>query len=500
VTLTGRLTTFFLIALGVMSIGFSTTLYLLARSHLNRQLDARINAALDTLVAAAELKRGAVEWEPKERRLTLGQGAGEEDVRWLVCNQEGYVLDSSVNLNSGGLRQDLLQKAVRTEISSVFPSSLEDDRGHSWRLLQCRVETETGGKPAVPRKRAALYPALFFAVAASEAPVEATLHTLAWTLGGLSGAMWLGVAALSRRLCRRALAPVTQMASAVRAMTAADLHERLPDPGSGDQLEDLSHSFNELLGRLQESFERQRRFSGDASHQLRTPLTALLGQIEVCLRRERPAEEYKRVLALVRGQADQLRHIVEMLLFLARADGEAMLPDRETINLLPWLDEYRQRWVQHARAADLHYAVEAGEELRVNVQPPLLGQLLDNLLENAFKFSRLGTPVVLRVTGTAGYAKLFVEDNGPGLAGDELAHVFEPFYRSPRARREGTAGVGLGLSIVQRIARAFGGSANVSSELGKGACFAVTLPLAKAAQPKGIVTTAAGPAQLSHPS
>src|SRR5207248_1878113 len=155
-----------------------------------------------------------------------------------------------------------------------------------------------------------------------------------------------------RALCRRALAPVTRMAGAARIMSAADLDQRLPAPGSRDELEDLGRAFNGLLGRLQESFERQRRFTGDASHQLRTPLTAILGQIEVVLRRDRPAEDYQRVLTLVQQQAAHLRQMVEMLLFLARADAEARLPHLETLDLARWVPAHLQSWSAHARQAD----------------------------------------------------------------------------------------------------------------------------------------------------
>src|SRR5262249_6824630 len=138
-----------------------------------------------------------------------------------------------------------------------------------------------------------------------------------------------------------------------RGMDAGDLGQRLPGVRSGDELEDLSRAFNSLLERLQESFERQRRFTGDASHQLRTPLAAMLGQVEVALRRERPAAEYQRILTSVKEQGERLRRIVESLLFLARADAEARLPDRERLDLRPWLVAHLRSWSDHPRTGDL---------------------------------------------------------------------------------------------------------------------------------------------------
>src|SRR5262249_52927799 len=156
---------------------------------------------------------------------------------------------------------------------------------------------------------------------------------------------------------------------------------------------DLGRTANGLLDRLQEAFERQRRFTGDASHQLRTPLAAMLGQAEVALRRDRPPEEYRRVLALVHDQAGHLSRIVEALLFLARADAEGELAGLEVLDLARWLPEQRPRWGGHERAADLRLEQASPGPCRVKVQPVLLGQLLDNLLDNAFRYSAPGTPV-----------------------------------------------------------------------------------------------------------
>ncbi|HEV3443005.1 MAG TPA: ATP-binding protein [Gemmataceae bacterium] len=484
-SLTGRLTAFFLVALAAVLLGFSGTLYGLAHSHLHRQLDARLDAVLDMLVAAVEFKAGGVEWEPAERRLAPGRSLALDDVRWLVCDERGLLVDRSPNLKAEDPRTEEIRKAVRIAISQTYFSQLNDAQGQ-WRLQQRRLK---GNNYSVPQPAAAMqepaeriYGTLFLVGAIAEAPLTATLRSLAWTLIGLSGSVWLLAALLARRLCRRALLPVTNMAEAARTMSAAELHQRLPDPGTGDELEDLNRAFNDLLTRLQESFERQRRFTGDASHQLRTPLTAMLGQMEVCLRRERSPEEYRQALAVVHQQAQQLRHIVEMLLFLARADGEARLPDLEAIDLAAWLDEYRQRWAGHVQEADIQVAARPHGPVPVQVQPPLLAQLLDNLVDNACKYSAAGSPITLRLARDGGKARLSVEDAGPGIAAADLPHVFEPFYRSAEMRKRGTAGVGLGLAVAQRIATALAGQLTVHSVPGRTTRFTLELPVTKVAE------------------
>src|SRR5262249_2439460 len=143
-----------------------------------------------------------------------------------------------------------------------------------------------------------------------------------------------------RAVCRRALAPVTRMATTARAMGAVNLGERMPVAAVNDEMADLGRSFNGLLDRLQESFERQRQFTGEASHQLRTPLAALLGQTEVALRRDRPPSEYRQTLEAVQQQARHLTQITEALLFLARADAEAAAPAAQPLDLAGWLPEH----------------------------------------------------------------------------------------------------------------------------------------------------------------
>ena len=192
----------------------------------------------------------------------------------------------------------------------------------------------------------------------------------------LSVIVWLLAAAVGWRLCKRALLPVTRMAKAAGSMSMADGNERLPIPGTGDELDLLAGSFNGLLDRLHQEFERQKRFTGDASHQLRTPLAALLGQLEVARRRDRSVEEYQRVLDEVHGEALRLRQIVESLLFMARAESEAGMPELEPVELVLWVRERLTcRLSGGERAQDLNERLTTEAPVCVQVQPQLLGQV-----------------------------------------------------------------------------------------------------------------------------
>jgi heavy metal sensor kinase len=469
-TLATRLSLFFLAALAAVLVGFSVSLYSLVHAHLHRQAEERLQAALDVLAAAAEVESGGIEWEPHERFLSPGAG---ETIAWAVCDDRGRRLDGSAGDFPAG--QAILAADAPTAARRV------DFQGQRWRLAQRRLRAGTsspapdarGGQAGQGAKK---YPTLVLTAAVLLDPAEATLRRLALVLAGLSLGLWLAAAFVGRRLCRRALRPLTQMALGARSITAADLGQRLPGPATHDELEDLGRAFNDLLARLQEAFERQRRFTGDASHQLRTPLTALLGQIEVALRRDRDAEEYRRVIRAIQGQAARLRQIVDMLLFLARADAEARSPELERIDLAGWLAEHLRSWSSHPRAADLRLEAPAGGPLWACVQAPLLGQAVDNLLDNACKYSPAGSPITLRTWREGDAVCLGVEDRGPGIAAGDLPHLFEPFYRSAEARRQGVGGVGLGLAVAARIVAAFAGRIEVQSGPEKGTRFTLLLP------------------------
>ena len=467
-TLTNRLTLIALAALAAVLAGFSVALYVVASDYLYRRADERLGAAVNVLVAAAEVKPDGVEWEPAERRLGLGSGDG---IVWLVTDPDGRAADRAVPADA----TDFLADAATHLRETQRPAKKVRWQEGRWLVRQERVEAANPALPfAPPTEKEQKFPALVVTAGVSLEPVRATLRGLAAVLAGVSLAVWLVAAVAGRAVCRWALRPVTRMADAARGMTAADLGVRLPTAKAQDELADLGRAFNALLGRVEEAFERQRGFTAEASHQLRTPLTALLGQVEVALRRERDGAEYRRVLESVRRQSDRLRKVVESLLFLGRADADAALPGREAVDLGEWLPEHvGTAWAGHARAGDIR--VEA-TPARAGVHPVLLGELVDLLVDNACKYSPPGTPITVRVGSVGGGVELSVEDAGIGLSEADAARVFEPFVRSPEARRRGVEGTGLGLSVARRIAEAHGGRLGVADASGRGSRFTLLLP------------------------
>jgi two-component system OmpR family sensor kinase len=477
--LSTRLSLFFLTTLALVLAGFSVSLYLLASKHLYRQADERLEAALNTLAAAAELSDNGAEWEPEERRVSFGRRILEGSLVWMVQDDRGRKLDGSP---AGDLDRLFAESGPPTH-PSERPTRLTDRSGHVWRIMRRRLEApsvsqakpESGDDPPESGERHA---ALVISAAVSLDGVRATLFHGALVLVGLAIGLWTLALLFGRRLSQRALRPLTAMADAAHTIGGDDLHQRLPVPATGDELEELGRSFNALLNRLQESFERQRRFTGDASHQLRTPLTAMQGQVDLALRQERSAEEYQRVLMLLQRRTRHLRQIVEALLFLARGDAESLRPNLEPIDVAAWLEGHLRSRSESEPAAGVRLTIDTNGPIWVRSQPALLGELVNNLLDNAIKYSAPGSPIDVRVGQNGDRVILSVEDRGLGIAPEELPHIFEPFYRSSVARGRGINGVGLGLAVAQRLARSLGGIIEAESRVGVGSRFVVRLPAA----------------------
>lgn len=475
-TLKNRLTLFFLVGLALLLAAFSVTLHTLARVHLGQQVNERGEANLESLVAATELEPDGLEWDQVEHMLKLATG-GEPTV-WAVFDSQGLTVDGETQNAQRLSSYANLQK----EVAHPHWSATWD--GKSWRVFR-RIAShprpdiqERKAQPGMPRVRGdERYQTLVFVVAAPLEAMEKSLQALAWGLTGVSVAIWVIAAIGSRWMCRRALTPLTKMSAAVKEFRA-DGFGRLPVPSVSDELSDLATAFNDLLARQQEAFERQRRFTGEASHQLRTPITAMLGQMEVALRRDRDPDEYRRVLTSAVAQAGRLRQIVEALLFLARADADAQLPGLEVVDLVGWLPNHvADAWSGHPRYGDLQLERPETDPGFVLAQPTLLGQAIDNLIDNALKYSLPGSAVRIQLVRERDSVGIVVEDSGLGMSQPDISQVFDPFYRSVESRQIGISGAGLGLAIARRIVAALGGQIKVESRLTVGSRFVVEFPI-----------------------
>jgi heavy metal sensor kinase len=294
----------------------------------------------------------------------------------------------------------------------------------------------------------------------------------------------LALAALGGYLfVRQTLDPVVAMSDRAVRIGASTLHERLPVTNARDELGRLAGVFNELLQRLDESFDRQRQFMADASHELRTPVAIISGEAELALARDdRPPAELRGALAQVRDQGRRMRHIVEDLFLLARADAGEQPLQRAPLYLDDLAAEVTQSLRTLAEQKRIALEVDAGVELPLSGDEHLLRRMLVNLVENAIKYTPAGGRVLVRAARSGDRSVLSVTDTGSGIPPAMQERVFERFFR---AEHEGAApsngdapvaGAGLGLAIARWIAEAHGGTLKLARSDESGSEFRVELP------------------------
>jgi len=267
--------------------------------------------------------------------------------------------------------------------------------------------------------------------------------------------------------------PLEDIATVARQITRADdLSRRVPYANRPDEIGDLARAFNQTLERLERLFRTQQRLLADVSHELRTPLTAIRGNLDLM---SRMGEADPESMEAIQAEIERMTRLVGDLLLLARADSGGLPLERRPVELDNVLFEvYRQ-----VRIMDPPVAVELTEVDQAAVMGDVdrLKQLFINLVENAVKYTPAGGEVRLSLTKKASWAQLEVSDNGIGIPAENLPHIFDRFYRVDKARTRAQGGSGLGLSIAKWIAQAHGGAIRVTSTVGEGTTFTVTLPI-----------------------
>jgi len=276
----------------------------------------------------------------------------------------------------------------------------------------------------------------------------------------------------------RAFRPVTRMVEAAEQISAATLDHRITVPAARDEVSRLAEALNAMMSRIEDAFRSQRRFVADASHELRTPLTVVYGELEY-LKRQLDDGRLDESITTVLHEIDRLAHLVDQLLVLARLDASEPAVDSRPVRLDEMLAEAVRLLQKTATARRVEVRLQIDEVIEVEGSPDHLKRAVLNVLDNAVKYSPEGGEVSVALERDDGEAVIAVRDRGPGIDPDEIAQIFQRFYRSPRARQM-EEGSGLGLAIARELVEAHNGTVLIAASGDDGTTVEIRLPFPRA--------------------
>ena len=279
------------------------------------------------------------------------------------------------------------------------------------------------------------------------------------------------------RIARHGIRPVEEIAATARRITSTNLRERIASEGYPSELASLAGTFNQMLARLEESFERISKFTAEIAHDLRTPVNNIRGEAEVALARARTADEYRDVLESSLEEAVRLSELIGDLLFLARAESPLTGLHREKMKISELLTTVRDYYEASAADAGISLVVnDEAELLNTQLDRSLMLRAVSNLVSNAIAYTQPGGTVTLAATNEDAAICIEVSDTGVGIPAEALPRVFDRFFRVDPSRSKTSGGTGLGLAIVQSILTLHGGSAEIASQLGRGTRVTLRMP------------------------
>lgn len=279
-------------------------------------------------------------------------------------------------------------------------------------------------------------------------------------------------------LAGRFLSPIRKIINSAENITDGnDLSKRIDINKSRDELYDLSEAFNKMFSRLEDSFEEEKQFTSDISHELRTPIAVILAQSELALEKERSPEEYKKALNVIERQSIRMKNIVEEMLHFSRLEKLSELPNKQEIDFSLLVKNIKEE--QSARNVRfINLTGDIDENIKITGNVDMIAALINNLISNAFKYGKDNGNIYLSLKENENEILLSVKDDGIGIDEDLKDKIFNRFYQADNARtvKDSECSIGLGLSIVSLIAKLHGGYIKVQSKLGEGSTFTFVVP------------------------
>lgn len=463
-----RLTLWYALVLGVI--------FLTAVLFLYRGFQASLQAAIDTtLQTAAEetelaiLKTPPEKWQPAIKQVERAFLVNRLFIQVLEIDL-GEEVSFRLVARSGVLAGNISQRKIWERLNAQLPDqpvymnvNEESPSEHPFRIVLYPVKREKDKAHLIE-------------VGTSLIKISSILHYYL-TMMLVSAPLMLLLSVIGGYLIlSRALLPVKSVVQTANRITTEDLSLRIETRNRKDEIGQLITTFNQMIARLEQSIFHIKRFASDASHDLKTPLTVIRGEIDIAMRKERDAREYKTTLATILDETRRLERVIDNLLFLSRIDALAHRVPLERVGLDEVVLEVFEKTQPLALKKGVTLGIEAVEAAIVNGDAILLNRLVMNLLDNALKYTSPGGRVEISLVRSGERALFTVKDTGIGIPEEALPLIFNPFYRVDQSRSERSEGSGLGLSIVKKIADIHKAEIEVHSQPDRGTTVVVSFP------------------------
>jgi heavy metal sensor kinase len=475
-----KLTLWYVLILGILLISFSSFLYFTLSKSLYRDVDNKLTSLAELIASESVSPLSKFGFGNIDQALEASMNLKPIGKFIQVLDESGKIGRKSDNLRNVQLPISL------TALKNASKGLITFETNRSFENAPLRIITF----PVIENNHITK----IVQIASSLEDVEDALNTL-FIILMITVPFALMVASLGGQfLANKALKPVDKITQTARMITSQNLNQRIEPPKVKDEISRLIETFNEMISRLDQSFRQIKQFSTDASHELKTPLTILKGEVEVTLRKERASHEYEQTLKSNLEEINRMSQIVDDLLLLSKADiGEIRL-NKEVINLTEILDEVVAQMNILAQSKTL--LIETSnhhEDIHIFGDGLRIRELFLNLIENGIKYTEEGGSIHITFSKDtplhdksqsgwterkqARFVKIIVSDTGIGIAKEDRERIFDRFFRVDKARSREQGGSGLGLSICKWIVEAHQGEIKVESEVGKGSSFIIKLPL-----------------------
>ncbi|MBI5234129.1 MAG: HAMP domain-containing protein [Deltaproteobacteria bacterium] len=470
-----RLTLWYTTLLAATLVVFATMFYYSLFKIFTDQTDREINTVASTLIHSVIEPSGKL-LLPKNFDIILE--------RFFGIHVGGHYIQVLTSEGRVAAKSSTLENLILPLSDKAWDSALKGQPVFEITDMVGRYPVRMVTKPVIMKKIGLI---AVVQVGSSMKGMEEIFHYVAYIfIVGIALSV-IVASAVGSFLARKALKPVDEITKMARRIGAENLNERLVINVPHDEIGRLAATFNEMTARLDASFKKIKQFTADASHELKTPLTVLKGEIEVSLRAEQSVEGMKDVLISSLEEIDRMSYIVQNLLDLARADVEKTGTKKQV--RLDWV--VGERFEQVRRMAvekGLTLNLEENTALTVLADEIRVGQLVFNLLDNAIKYTPAGGTIAISLTKEHEQALLKVRDSGIGISPEDLPCIFDRFYMADKARSREQGGAGLGLSICKEIAKNIDAQISAESYPRKGSVFTVSIPLHIEGQKKEATT------------